>query len=327
MITGNASRDAKFSVLSLLLIGVIVTFGLLVGIDRLIAPGLHTIGKMGFCQAVGAKCQAALLSLSYIFSDPKILFVILGLFSLTFALFKGLLIILSPLVYASSFVEVSRSLPKKLERVLRNLDFPKKPTIKISPDREPLAFTEGIFNPSICLSKGIIDKLKDEELKAVVSHEYAHIRRRDNLYIFIMLLIRDMLFLLPLSHFFFKLFVREKEHAADDIAIDMTRNPLGLAEAILSLYRLSGRLRDPSPVYATFFPSKATAKSRVERLLGKGVIQPKREAKRLLVSLILSVFIMGILAGIAFAMPVSKEAVNTCQTPQVHITQSVCCSR
>jgi beta-lactamase regulating signal transducer with metallopeptidase domain len=135
-----------------------------------------------------------------------------------------------------------------------------------------------------------------------------------------------MLFLLPLSHFFFKMFVREKEHAADDMAVTLTRDPLSLAGAILSLSRIRARM-DPSPVYSTFFPDRATAQSRIKRLVGKNTIQPKREAGRLVISFFLSILIMAMLTGVAFAMPVSKPATTSCQTSQAHVSKNVCCTR
>ena len=55
------------------------------------------------------------------------------------------------------------------------------PKINIIEDDSLNAFASGI-NPgtfSISLSKGIIEKLNDEELEAVIAHELTHIRNRD----------------------------------------------------------------------------------------------------------------------------------------------------
>jgi hypothetical protein len=122
------------------------------------------------------------------------------------------------------------------------------------------------------------------------------------------------------------MFVREKEHAADDMAVTLTRDPLSLAGAIISLSRIRARM-DPSPVYSTFFPDRASAQSRIKRLVGKNTFQPKREAGRLVISFFLSILIMAVLTGVAFAMPVSKPATTSCQTSEAHVTKNACCTR
>jgi heat shock protein HtpX len=55
------------------------------------------------------------------------------------------------------------------------------PKVNIIEDDSLNAFASGIDNRtfSISLSRGIIDKLNDEELEAVIAHELTHIRNRD----------------------------------------------------------------------------------------------------------------------------------------------------
>ncbi len=55
------------------------------------------------------------------------------------------------------------------------------PRINIIPDNSLNAFASGLNSKtfSISLSRGIIDKLNDEELEAVIAHELTHIRNRD----------------------------------------------------------------------------------------------------------------------------------------------------
>ena len=55
------------------------------------------------------------------------------------------------------------------------------PKINIIPDDSLNAFASGLNSKtfSISLSRGIIDKLNDEELEAVIAHELTHIRNRD----------------------------------------------------------------------------------------------------------------------------------------------------
>jgi Zn-dependent protease with chaperone function len=57
----------------------------------------------------------------------------------------------------------------------------KAPSIGIIPDRNPTAFTYGIFRPGarIVLTDGIFEFLNEEETRAVVAHELGHIVNRD----------------------------------------------------------------------------------------------------------------------------------------------------
>jgi heat shock protein HtpX len=57
----------------------------------------------------------------------------------------------------------------------------KMPKVNVIEDESLNAFASGISNTTytVSLSRGIIDKLSDEELEGVIAHELAHIRNRD----------------------------------------------------------------------------------------------------------------------------------------------------
>lgn len=57
----------------------------------------------------------------------------------------------------------------------------KAPSVGIIPDRNPTAFTYGLFRPNarIVLTDGIFEFLNEEETRAVVGHELGHIVNRD----------------------------------------------------------------------------------------------------------------------------------------------------
>jgi heat shock protein HtpX len=79
---------------------------------------------------------------------------------------------------------LSRNENKRVYNLVENLCIAtgmSTPKINIIDDDSLNAFASGI-NPksfSISLSKGIIEKLNDEELEAVIAHELTHIRNRD----------------------------------------------------------------------------------------------------------------------------------------------------
>jgi heat shock protein HtpX len=144
----------------------------------------------------------------------------------------------------------------------------KMPKINIIEDNSLNAFASGLNSNSftISLSRGIIDRLNDEELEGVIAHELTHIRNRDVRLLIISIvfvgifafvseaLFRSMRFgrmgrgkkegagiiiallLAVIGYFLASLFrfaiSRKREYLADAGAVELTRNPLALASAL-----------------------------------------------------------------------------------------------
>jgi heat shock protein HtpX len=142
------------------------------------------------------------------------------------------------------------------------------PKINIINDDSLNAFASGIktSNFTVSLSKGIIDKLEDDELEAVIAHELTHIRNRDvrllivsiifvGIFAFITeALVRSVRFsggsrgkkdgrvvilallLAAVGYFLSSIFrfaiSRQREFMADAGSAMMTKNPLALASAL-----------------------------------------------------------------------------------------------
>lgn len=142
------------------------------------------------------------------------------------------------------------------------------PKINIIDDDSLNAFASGINEKtySVSLSRGIIDKLEDDELEAVIAHELTHIRNRDVRLLIISIvfvgifgfitemLFRSMrfgnigrgkkegggifiaLFLALFGYLLASLFrfalSRKREYLADAGSAELTRRPLSLASAL-----------------------------------------------------------------------------------------------
>jgi heat shock protein HtpX len=143
------------------------------------------------------------------------------------------------------------------------------PSINIIEDDSLNAFASGIDKKSytVSLSRGIIDKLNDEELEAVIGHELTHIRNRDVRLLIISIvfvgifafiseaLLRSMRFgslgrgkkgggagiiialLLAIAGYFlaslFRFAIsRKREYMADAGSAELTKRPLALASAL-----------------------------------------------------------------------------------------------
>ena len=148
----------------------------------------------------------------------------------------------------------------------------KAPKINIIDDDSLNAFASGINDRTytVTLSKGIIQKLNDEELEAVIAHELTHIRNRDVRLLIVsivfvgifsmltqitfytithtrirsngkngggaILIILIALVIAAVGYFFASLMrfaiSRKREYMADAGSAEMTKNPLALASAL-----------------------------------------------------------------------------------------------
>jgi heat shock protein HtpX len=168
---------------------------------------------------------------------------------------------------------LSRNENKRVYNLVENLCISAgmtTPKINIIEDDTLNAFASGLNSKtfSVSLSRGIINKLDDQELEAVIAHELTHIRNRDVRLLIISIvfvgifafiseaLFRSMRFgsmgrgkkggggasiLIALLLAAFGYFVasmfrfalsRKREYLADAGAAELTRNPLALASAL-----------------------------------------------------------------------------------------------
>jgi heat shock protein HtpX len=172
---------------------------------------------------------------------------------------------------ATGSVPLERMENKRVYNLVENLCIScgmKMPIINLIEDDSLNAFASGINTSSftISLSRGIIDKLNDEELEAVIAHEVTHIRNRDVrllivsiIFVGIFSFVTEALFravrfgsggkgkkdgriilialLLAaigylLSSIFRFALSKKREYMADAGSAEMTKNPLALASAL-----------------------------------------------------------------------------------------------
>ena len=131
----------------------------------------------------------------------------------------------------------------------------------------PLAAVSGIFRPRLILSTRILEECPPNELAAVLRHEAAHARHRDNLARACLLGCPDALGLFPNSQKFVAEWRQAVEEAADeeaagsDSAVRQT-----LAAALVRVGRMSCGVR-PSWMPALALYDGYTLETRVRRLL------------------------------------------------------------
>jgi len=114
--------------------------------------------------------------------------------------------------------------------------------VLIKDDLLQLAFTHGLFRPRVYISSGLIHHLTRSELNGVILHELYHKRHRDPLRFFLLSLLRDTFFYIPIGYYLLRLLHSLRERAADDAAVSKMDEPVGLASALVKIARFGNKM-------------------------------------------------------------------------------------
>lgn len=101
--------------------------------------------------------------------------------------------------------------------------------------REPGVF--GIVNPVLLLPKEMHSQLTPEQLAAVLAHESAHVRRRDNLTAAVHMLAQIAFWFHPLVWWIGRKLLQERERACDEAVLDAGHDRVAYATAIIDVCR------------------------------------------------------------------------------------------
>lgn len=105
----------------------------------------------------------------------------------------------------------------------------------------PHAFCLGFWRPRIWLTSGLVQRLTDEELTAVIVHEAFHCRGRDPLRLVLSRTLQATFFFLPLTNDLAQLAELQQEVAADRAVITHMGDDLPLLCAVQKLLNVTGR--------------------------------------------------------------------------------------
>lgn len=132
---------------------------------------------------------------------------------------------------------------------------------RVSGDAPPLT-AAGIFASSIWLSRSAEFVLSERELHTALRHEFAHVRRHDNLR---KLVLRFVAF--PGMGDLEAAWREATEMAADDAAVTSASEALDLAAAVIKLSRLASREMPAALTTALVHSPAESLHARIERLL------------------------------------------------------------
>jgi uncharacterized protein (TIGR03435 family) len=95
----------------------------------------------------------------------------------------------------------------------------------------------GFWRPVLLLPAGIATELTPSQLRAVVAHEYCHIRRRDNVTAALHMLVEAVFWFHPLVWWIGARLIHERERACDEHVLRTYGDPRSYADGILSVCR------------------------------------------------------------------------------------------
>lgn len=200
-------------------------------------PRLVWVGR-GLNQKIDAICGCAN---HWQFANHPFIFSFLILLGIFLAVFIGFTIF-----------KTGRSIIATRRFIAQNLERRQEPSLKLKnatsrlglgnqvveiDKSEPAVFCFGFWRPQICLSRGLLDKLNQEELTAVLLHERHHLLAREPVKTLLMKVAAGILFFVPAFGVFFRKYITYTELAADECATDGFKNKMPLARALYKIIK------------------------------------------------------------------------------------------
>ncbi len=143
--------------------------------------------------------------------------------------------------------------------------------------------TIGHLKPLILFPVGIINQLTPGEVEAVLTHELAHIVRRDYLSNIIQSFIETLFYYHPVTWWISRMVRNERENRADDLAVSWCGDHLGYAKALITIQEMQTH---SVPKLAVGFASgKGAMLARIQRILNVPYKNHNQTEKTVLLSL------------------------------------------
>ena len=160
---------------------------------------------------------------------------------------------------------------------------------------EPGVF--GLWRQSILIPEGMKTRLSDEQFQAVLTHEWNHVQRRDNLTAAMQMVAEAVFWFYPVVRMVGRRLIEERELACDQAVLEQSRAE-DYAEGILNVCKLYSN----SPLSCAAGITGADLRARIELILQNERPQELGKAKRwaLNVALFVAVAVPGV-AGLIMA--------------------------
>jgi uncharacterized protein (TIGR03435 family) len=127
----------------------------------------------------------------------------------------------------------------------------------------------GWLRPYILLPVTALTGLSESQLRAILAHELAHIRRHDYLVNLLQTAVETLLFYHPAVWWVGRQIRQEREHCCDDIAVAVCGNAFEYAGALAGMEEIRARILGPTLPEPALAATGGDLLSRIRRLLGE----------------------------------------------------------
>jgi Zn-dependent protease with chaperone function len=111
------------------------------------------------------------------------------------------------------------------------------PPLAFVPDGPPVLYCTGARRPSVVISRSAVELLDPAELQGALTHELAHLERRDPALSWALMGARALMWFNPVVQVLVRALARDAERVADERAASASGDRLALASGLLALYR------------------------------------------------------------------------------------------
>lgn len=134
----------------------------------------------------------------------------------------------------------------------------------------PMAF--GWLRPVVLFPAALFKELEDTQIYAILAHELAHVKRNDFLVNLLQQLLLTLFFFHPALWWMSARIEEEREHSCDDLAVRITKQPIGYAKTLLHLTETQMNKSTVAMGYLGSNPSKRKGfRARITRLLSNSL--------------------------------------------------------
>ena len=162
----------------------------------------------------------------------------------------------------------------------------------------------GWRQPRILLPTGSFGRLNAGEMRAIVAHELAHVRRRDYLANLLQVAADALLFYHPAARWASRRLRVEREYCCDDVAVEIGDGAERYARALAQLEEARGECR------LAVASASGTLLDRVQRIVGepRPTLTPGRGAIALIAAALVAAILLAVAAAVPPSLPLDTRA-------------------
>jgi beta-lactamase regulating signal transducer with metallopeptidase domain len=161
----------------------------------------------------------------------------------------------------------------------------------------------GWLRPVILLPTSTAASLAPRQLRAVLAHELAHVRRRDYLANLLQMAAETLLFHHPAAHWISRRIRTEREYCCDDVAVSVGSDPADYARALAAL----DDARDDCRLAVA--AASGTLLDRIQRIVGhpRPVLTPMRGVAALAFASLLAAIMLALTSVVPPSLPLDVK--------------------